>query len=369
MAQLAMRSVLALLALLCLIPTWQILGPDARAKLHRLAPGQFSEGAAAAHNETVSLEASPLSSAPFLTASLDEARQVSDRIHIAETGLDRDPRNLGLWMVQAELAMQNGNWTDAVHSLDRLYFLDTAQRDLYLQALHKIARSPDGRAALSEMLTPDTAWGARLLRLMVNEGRSTEELLPISRKVKGGTRPLIDTFVRQGDYDRAFLVWLGAIETNDQAFAGWPFNPSFIRSDAPRPFNWSLSPSAEYETDGGLYVRYEGKDTPTLASQTVMLGPGTYTLASEHSIETRPEAGHMRWRLRCLSDPRTDIASIDLDGSVSATTTSIFVVPERDCPVQELSLMGAPGEFPQMSRATIMNVTFRSAADAETDAE
>lgn len=361
-SQQIVRAGLAIVSLLCLIPTWQVFGHASQTKLHEMFSASTANISAGKASVIETPQSHPLATKPFLQASLDPDLDIKSRIEFAEFGLERNPRDIALWMVRAEMALLQGDWAKAVFCLDRLYLLDTSRSDLYLELLLSISKNSAGLHAIADFLTSDTVWARKLVRLMANTGSTSDELLVISPKVSGSVQPLLNAFVRQGEYERAFLVWLDALGTEDQTFSGWPFNPNFKQTKVAHPFNWQLSPHAEYDAIEGLYIRYEGTHKPRLVSQAMLLGPGTYTLTIDAELRRSAQGGHMRWRLSCLTEAKNILLEFDPTPSEDTPSSNEFTVPNSNCPIQKLSLSGVAGKYPQLSRMMVHSIGIESTA-------
>lgn len=172
-------------------------------------------------------------------------------------------------------------------------------------------------------LGPDTRWLPALLAGLVNAGR----------------------------YDKARQVWaqVAGLRLDPRQLL---FDPGFSRADPPPPFNWALTAStvglAERRPGGGLHVIYYGQEDGVLASQLIVLAPGSYRVSMRKSVNA-PSAASLQWRLMCAS-PQVEIATAPLE-TMASRGLDIAVRP--GCEAQRLELFGTSSDMPQQVDVTI----------------
>jgi hypothetical protein len=232
----------------------------------------------------------------------------------------------------AAYARDRSNWP-MIRSLFR------SQPELEDGVLNALARNPGNADAILAISgpahrRPDSAWLATLLNSLVTAGQ----------------------------YSRARAIW-SAI-AGARTGSALVYDADFTAPQAPPPFNWSLAGStiglAERQPGGGLHLIFYGNRDGVLASELVMLAPGTYRLDLQLvGAAVRPEL--LRWSIRCdrSSEP---ISTAALDTVARRGWT--FAIP-ANCPAQWLELSGRSGDIAQQSDATFARLRLkRAGADA-----
>lgn len=159
---------------------------------------------------------------------------------------------------------------------------------------------------------------------------------------------LVASLVAAHQYDKARALWTQIAGT---APGNGIFDPAFADLSAPPPFNWMLTSSAVglAERRNGLHVIFYGQEDGPLASQLLLLAPGTYRIAMPVTGDT----GHARslvWTLACANSS-TPFSRFVLDPAAAARGWT-FSVP-TGCPAQKLVLSGSSADMPQQVDVTI----------------
>jgi hypothetical protein len=150
-----------------------------------------------------------------------------------------------------------------------------------------------------------------------------------------------------GQYQRAYAIWSRAAGLGSVS-GELIHDPDFRDRTSPPPFNWSLTAStvglAERQSGGKLHILFYGQDDGSLASQLLLLAPGTYRLSSPLVPGgSNPQA--VSWSLRC--DKATEPLST---AAISSLWT--FTVPPG-CSAQWLELVGKSADMPQQTDVSI----------------
>jgi hypothetical protein len=202
-----------------------------------------------------------------------------------------------------------------------------------------------------------------VLLALAHDARNAGAILAISdpshRRPESAWLPiLLDSLIATGEYGRARSIWasVGRAAPGNSLI----YDPDFSAPAPPPPFNWKLASStvglAEREAGGRLHAIFYGDEDGVLASELLLLRPGSYRLQMQIAgASTHPEA--LRWSVRC--DRSTEpIAAIPLDQLARGLT---FVVP-ANCPAQWLELSGRSGDVTQQSEVTITGLSLTPAA-------
>jgi hypothetical protein len=164
----------------------------------------------------------------------------------------------------------------------------------------------------------------------------------------------INDLVAANEGDKAYLAWVSFLPGDSLTKVDTVYDGDFSKQPGSPPFNWTLSTAdggyAEYGDEGApagsfLDVRYSASMSLSLAAQTLFLGPGKWRL-SERARGSRAESGGLlRWHLDCLPG-KQEIAAIALDDiSEDWNDRSVdVIIPAEGCSLQQLSLIGLPGD-------------------------
>lgn len=174
---------------------------------------------------------------------------------------------------------------------------------------------------------------------------------------------IVNNLVEQGAYERARTYWRRFNSIPKSAYDDLIVDSDFDSVSGPPPFGWSLAEgeigAAEIRQSGGLDIAYFGRQSGALASQLLLLAPGTYRFgySTEGDIPKEEEGGNqIVWSFACADGPR--------DGRVLSTIPlvatrkpagSTFEVPQN-CPAQWLRLSANAQEFPRNSYLQIDNI-------------
>jgi hypothetical protein len=284
---------------------------------------------------------------------------------------------------KAQRAFEAAQWRDP-RSLPAAYFL--ADRYLLVGNIDKglaevaaLARlAPNGAMAVGPYLAAyarnSANWPA-LRTLFRNNPRIAEPalvslalnietvpaVLALAEPDEGAARavwlpPLLRTLIDAGRYAKARAVWARASGVQSNALI---YDTSFSDKSAPPPFNWSFTSSAvglaEREPGGRLHAVFYGQDDGILATQLLLLPPGSYRL-SMHLAPGSANAKALTWSLWC-DKALAPIGSVTLDASTRGWR---FDVPSG-CSAQWLKLSGASADIPQQADVTIAGLRLEKA--------
>jgi hypothetical protein len=150
-------------------------------------------------------------------------------------------------------------------------------------------------------------------------------------------------------YDLAYYTWLQFVPPAELAAAGLVFNGGFDRRPSDSPFDWTVRSGSGAivdfqpfpdETNQALTVNFsDGRVDFGGVKQILMLSQGTYTLTGRVRGNMVGRRG-LRWRISCIENAK--LAETPMHTGLIPTWQSFeitFVVPEEDCPAQQLSLV------------------------------
>jgi hypothetical protein len=186
------------------------------------------------------------------------------------------------------------------------------------------------------------------LALSLWSGRSTDQ-------DRDWQRRLVNTLVSVGRLEEARAAW-SRFDPQVRP-VGELIDPRFELRAMP-PFGWALASGsagvAEPEGGGLLHILYYGRDDMVLASQLMLLKPGTYRLAMRVS-GAQPAAKSLSWVIRC-TQPVRELASISFSSTKDGMLATDFTIPPQSCAAQALELTGKAPELPEQADVTISNL-------------
>jgi len=309
------------------------------------------------------LHRSPLADAPLVYAGIeamaDGDRAKGDKAFTAV--LARSPRNTMARIWLAQRAIEAGDYSRAIEHLDRLIAINYGDAAAYIDVLAGLGQLPEGAAALGTRVGASPAWGEAVVRRLNNDLPDYQTLLQLNVAAPGAQPAFLQRLVREQGVELAFIAWLSFLPPEELAGLQWPYDATFEGRPAPEPFNWSLQrDQAELTPGGGLYVTYQGRGRPVLASQTILLGPGLYRFEAEMDGSIKDSGGGLAWALQCLPSAQ-ELAAVKAVGlnDKPRVLEFDFTVPGEACSAQKLILRGDPGEFPLWARVTVHRVAIK----------
>lgn len=308
------------------------------------------------------LRMAPLLDAPLVYFGFDQAAK-GEREHAAEAfeaAVKRQPRNIPALSWLATEAVQRRDYNGVMALLDQLSRVDPQNADKYADALAGLLSDPHATQVFIEAFERRSPLAIAATGRMISASNDVDLLMRLSLSAPHFRQRVIDRLVRERGLEAAFIAWLTFLPRIDAESLSWPHDPAFVGSDAPTPFNWQVMEGAERLKEGGLLVRYTGRGKPVFVRQAVLLGPGSYRLAAEMDGEMSDSGGSLIWRVKCQPGD-LEIATIPVLGLARtlSTQSTIVIVPPSGCPVQVLTLEGAPGTLTNRVRASVRRVTFK----------
>lgn len=298
----------------------------------------------------------PLAAEPFLVRGVQA--QVAGNQKLAEQAYLaarlRDGRSIPARYFLAEHYFRAGNAPRGLREIAVLARLVPNGVDSLAPYVASYAKDPRNRRQLLALFQSDHQLEQSVLIVLSTDANNADLVLGLATPASGPQQwvnGLLGALVRAGQYDKARNIWSRIARVAPPAGI---FDPGFKGSDAPPPFNWTLTSStiglAERQ-GGGLHVLFYGQDNGVLASQLLMLPPGRYRLAMRVAGEAA-QARALRWKISCAGSN----ASL-LELSVAdAKRGSTFEVP-AGCGAQNLELAGEAPDLPQQVDVTISGLT------------
>jgi hypothetical protein len=302
----------------------------------------------------------PLAPEPFLVrgvqAELDgKARLATLAFMAAER---RDPRSLPARYFLADIYYRSGDPRRTLEQIDVLSRLAPGGTQTLAPYLAAYAKNRAAWPDLKRLFRSNPGLADASLTALAKDPAYADAVLALAdrRSAAGGNwaPALVNSLINAGQYDKARRVW--AETSNRQLPAdGTIYDAGFTDTKSPPPFNWGLVSStvglAERQPGGRLHVIFYGQEDGTLASQLLVLPPGTYRLTMNVAGD-RSRLRALSWSVRCDRAAKA-FASAGLDQAAAGWS---FTVP-AGCPAQWLELSGTSGEISQQTDFTISALT------------
>ena len=365
------------------------LGPDAGAWLSPGHPRVLLEGAfeelqlTGAPDEATGAAAlaafrrSPLSEVPLLIAARaaiaagDEAR--ADRLIAVASR--RNPRSRYALLLELDQHIRLGRPDQAAATMAVLTRSFPDARPLLTGQLARMAAGPGTSEAVRRAMAADPQLRAAVLEQLARQGADTATILRLAGPAPAGATPgetpawqrlLLEAMVERGEVREAEAAWLRLTAAESSGRAGGLYDRDFAGLPGPPPFNWLLETGGDgfaERTDNALHVEYYSRSDARLASQLILLPPGSYQLSFIAEGEAEGgEGGRLAWIVSCHPGGRrlVDIPIAGVEFS-ARRIAGAFVVPAGGCPGQWLRLVGNSAEFPKDQRVTIRRLRIEGA--------
>lgn len=308
----------------------------------------------------------PLDARSFLILGHQQLldRQPARAVRTLEMSQRLDPRDRLTHLLLLDRYLRTGRYSDAAGQFSVLSRLMGDVQGPIAAAVAEMTRIPETKAAVRQTLATDPALERSVLRVLAKSQTAPAEIFalasPAARRDAGQTESwgpvLIARLVDQGRYGEARRVWQRVYGLSDAQVAAPLFNAGFAKMAASPPFDWTFTADSLGAADpqnGALAIDYYGRDSGTLASQLLTLGPGTYRLGFTIEDAKTGNGPALFWSLRCKTDGFEILRMPIVGAGQVQKVAAAFTVP-AGCPAQQLALVGQAGEFP-----TAINVTLR----------
>ena len=303
----------------------------------------------------------PLAPEPFLSegATAQTEGRAADAEQLFEAALARDPRNVAALYFLAGRYFLTGRLDVGLSAMDGMARMVPGAGSQFVPTLVSFAKQPAALPVLRRFFLRSPGYAPQVLETLASDTANAELVVALAPPRKPGEPApgwqgtLVSRLIENGQAGRAQAIW--------RRFSGVSsyygiFNPTFMSSSAPPPFNWTYDTSSAGlitpGPQGGLEIIYYGRQEADLAVQVLSLKPGIYGLASDVSS---PSKGALNWKIDCQRDnSQLMLTSVD--------TATTFTVPASGCPTQRLRLVGTPADTQQEVRLTVNAVRLQRGA-------
>jgi hypothetical protein len=319
----------------------------------RAAAAGKSPTEATLRNLQSAARSAPLQAEPFLVeAALAERGQKLARAEmLLKQARWRNPRSIAARYLLADVWLREERPVEGLSEMAVLSRLLPGTTVQLVPALSQYAQSPGAREKLAGILRKNPQLKQPLLIALANDPSNAPLVLALAGSDAQSTDPdstvwkarLLNAFVKGGDYQRAYSLWrdFARLPANSSPLL---FNGDFRDRSTPPPFNWSFpvgSGGVAEPANGKLRVLFYGRQDALLASQLLLLAPGTYRLDSP--VSGTAVRGGLAWSVSCTT-PAQQLMQID----ISRQTAVQFTVPPG-CKAQMLELKGNLEDMPDDS--------------------
>lgn len=300
---------------------------------------------------------SPLSPEPFLVrgvqAQLAGDAEGAKRAFLAAQR--RDPRSMPAAYFLADFYARAGDALGALTQTALLARLSPAGAGAVTPFVATYAQDQANWPRMRVFFRSQEGLEDGVLMALAADPRNAAAILAIADRGHRGPDSawlpiLLGSLVKSGDFVQARAIWSSIGHAN--AAGTLLYDANFASSGAPPPFSWSLASStvglAERQPGKGLHVIFYGNEDGVLASELLLLPPGTYNLQMGLlGSPAHPES--LRWSIRCA---RANEPAASIGADQAAAHSWNFEVP-TNCPAQWLELSGRSGDMSQQADVTI----------------
>ena len=309
----------------------------------------------------------PLRPEPFLVqaALAERAADYARATQLLDQARLRDPRSPAARYLIADVSLRQNKVLEGLREMAVLSRLLPGTSVQLVPALSQYAQTPGAAKNLASILEQNPQLRNPLFDALSADPDNAGLILALADGRIDSTRPdtqrwesrLLLSLVKRGDYDRAYSIW--------QKFSGLPqgprpllFNGDFREIAAPPPFNWDFSGGKAGVSEaekGRLRILYYGREDAVIATQMLLLPPGSYRFAAPVSGQVAPNA--LTWALACVGGTRLMGSWLSAESGQGET----FTVPSLGCGAQQLELRGHAQDAPQDTDIHIGSVSIERA--------
>lgn len=287
----------------------------------------------------------------------------------------RAPRDEFTRLLLLSTYLQSNRVADGAREIESLLRIMPSAGELLVPELAKLALNPASRGALLQAIGDAPLMGDVLNQL--SQSKADPDLIlalaarqPPSRggKFSPWQISVLDRLAARGQSRRAYELWLRFLG-RPEAPGGNVYDSRFEGLPGPPPFNWELASSeagsAEFVAGPAMEVSYFGRRAGTLAGQTLLLSPGSYSFSIDAEGNAKSSGSRLVWRLQCRESDRT-LLEMPLEEVTYAPkrVTGQFAVP-GGCGAQRLTLEGIPAEFPEPQSVRFANLEINRGQSAQ----
>ncbi|MBH9538431.1 tetratricopeptide repeat protein [Novosphingopyxis sp. YJ-S2-01] len=265
----------------------------------------------------------PLNEQPYLILGRQNAIDGdSERAtSLLEAGQRLDPRNRLIDAFLLERYLLDQQYEKAAEQFSLLSRLVGRANTPITKALVAMATDPRTLPAVRRTLQTDPALEQRVLLALANGDAEAARIFDLASPTaiknagaEGSWGPaLIGRLVSNGRYRDARAIWRRIYQIAEAQAAAPIYNSDFERTVGSPPFNWTLTANSLGAADPGkqgLSVEYYGRESGSLASQTLVLKPGRYRLTFASEGGKSNTASGLFWRISCATGKNASLINL-----------------------------------------------------------
>ncbi len=309
----------------------------------------------------------PLRPEPFLVqaALAERAADYGKATALLNEARRRDPRSPAARYLIADVSLRQGKVLEGLREMAVLSRLLPGTSVQLVPALSEYARKPGAEKNLASILAENRQLRNPLFEALAADPDNAKLILALAGSNFDSRIPdtrrwqvrLLDGLVARGDFDGAYALWRTFARLREMP-RPLLFNGDFRDLAPPPPFNWDFSDlktSVAEPENGRLRILYYGRENAVLASQLLLLSPGSYRLEAPVSGRVAPQS--LAWTLKCLGGTPLLTSWV----GTSSNPADLFTVPASGCGAQKLELTGRAQDAPQDSDVHIGPVAIERA--------
>lgn len=250
-----------------------------------------------------------------------------------------------------------------IYNSDILLQLDRADASLYRSVIRELSENPLGREIVNTYLQKRPVW-ARPLLLKKISLMNIENILDTQTALSNFSRTELqlvedkkihESFIRKmiklGAYNQAFSYWEHKLPEGENRYS-LIHDSEFKGSLAFLPFNWHFIRRPKFfgkpRRLGGLYTSYNDSRQRILVEQILKLPPAQLyrlrIITDEWGYQERQ--GMFSWKIQCWQQKTVLLETNMGDRNRNKQEiVSDFYVPEEQCDVQKIQLVGQPAQY------------------------
>jgi hypothetical protein len=309
----------------------------------------------------------PLSPEPFLVHGVQA--YLSGHTRLASGSFaqaqKRDPRSMPAAYFLANYYFRSGQPLNGLLQATLLARLSPGTGVAVGPYVAAYAQNPSNWPQIRALFRTDQTIEDHVLTALAQDARNARAILAVAdQKHRTPDSPwlrvLLGKMVAAGDYSIARALWASVAHVRLSP-STLLYNGSFRDVEAPPPFGWKLASSNLGIADrqpGSLHVIYYGEEDGVLASQLLLLAPGSYRLNTKLASDG-VHSDLLSWSIRC---DRSAEPLSSAPAEIAVKRGWKFHIP-AGCPAQWLELWGKSGDIPAQAEVTLTSVTLEQERD------
>ncbi|WP_242137996.1 hypothetical protein [Sphingomonas sp. TREG-RG-20F-R18-01] len=321
--------------------------------------------------------AAPLDARPYLILGHQQLLDGQPQRAVAtlEAGQRLDPRQRVIHLLLLDRYLRTGQFDKAATQFAVSARLVGSAGEQIAAAMAQMSLAPATHDAVRQTLRTDPGLERGVLVAMARSKTDPSTIFGLASPAAlrdAGTSDswgpaLIARLAQQDRYADARAVWQRVYRLSPAQAATPVFDPAFQKLPGSAPFNWTLASGTLGAADvqnRALNIDYYGRDSGELASQLLVLRPGSYQFGVTLEGSKTAAGSSLAWTLQCATGGKAQLLKLVLAGTGTPHRAAArFTVP-ANCPAQRLALIGEAGEFPVPINATLRDLDLHATSES-----